>query len=112
MTNLLSGKGWLKSRALRTEPVTLPTFICSRPSSRPPPNPAGADTCSEFAWDQWHRDAFRYAPYCYEWRYGVESPAGWRLVCADEKEVVMGFPVGYTRAIDRTNAAKAKPQEF
>lgn len=77
----------------------LPTFTTPRPRSAPGRKPAGLDACSPQERERWERDLFRYPPYQYRDDRGLWDGQGhWRLPSAEEKEVLMGFPVGYTKA--------------
>lgn len=69
----------------------LPIFTTPRPRSSPGRRPAERL--------RWEGDQFRYPPYQYRDVYGIWSRDGrWRMASTSEKELLMGFPLGYTRA--------------
>ena len=75
----------------------LPTFTTSRPREHPGNRPAGLWQCTADEVDRWKKDRHRYPPYIYRWQHGLSNAQGdWRLPSISEKEVMMGFPVGYT----------------
>lgn len=61
--------------------------------------PAGLQGCSPHERARWVQDEYRYPPYQYRDDRGLWDKKGnWRLPSVEEKEALMGFPVGYTRA--------------
>lgn len=61
--------------------------------------PAGLASCKPHERARWEADEHRYPPYQYRDCKGLtDAQHNWRLPAAEEKEVLMGFPVGYTRA--------------
>ena len=60
----------------------LPTFTTARPSET----------------ERWSQDKHRFPPYQYSYNNGLVSSSGeWRLPSVKEREVLMGFPVDYTK---------------
>eukprot|EP00438_Fugacium_kawagutii_P027330 Skav200816 [mRNA] locus=scaffold454:45465:48980:- [translate_table: standard] len=77
----------------------LPTFTTPRPRSTPGRKPAGLATCQPHERQRWVADEHRYPPYQYRDGKGLQDAQGnWRLPSAEEKEVLMGLPLGYTKA--------------
>ena len=75
----------------------LPTFITSRPRETPGYKPAGVKQCSKEELESRRQDAFRFPPYQYQNSFCVGNKKGdLRLVDISEREVIMGFPRGYT----------------
>ena len=86
-------KGW----SLR-EGCTLPTFTTSRPRSSPGRRPAGLDTCAAHELQRWREDSYRFPPYQYKDNHGLWSKKGaWRQPNVQEREIIMGFPLDYTK---------------
>lgn len=76
--------------------AVFPTAMKSIPRLQPPPRPAGLHTCS---WDckaRWIEDGFRYPPYQYDSDFLITSPTTWRLLSADEKELLLGYGYNHT----------------
>ena len=77
--------------------MILPTFTTSRPRSHPGRRPAGVDQCQKHELQRWENDDYRYPPYQYKDCNCLLSKGGdRRLPNIMEKEVMMGFPKGYT----------------
>ena len=84
--------GWEK---VSSEPF--PTFTTARPSYTPGRRPAGIQQCSSDVLQDWASDLHRYPPYQYLHKFRVQDKHGTtRLLNCEEKEVLMGFPKGYT----------------
>jgi site-specific DNA-cytosine methylase len=80
--------------------LRFPTFTRCIPRSRPPPCPAGLQTTDQVSQDRWRNDGFRYPPYTYAEQFMVKgSDDVLRPLCAQEREVLMGFPRGYTMSL-------------
>eukprot|EP00438_Fugacium_kawagutii_P023978 Skav204023 [mRNA] locus=scaffold229:88479:92291:+ [translate_table: standard] len=74
-----------------------PTFTTSRPRERAGYKPAGVHQCTLEELQRWHEDAFRFPPYQYRTCHCLVSSSGsYRLPDCEEREVMLGFPVGYT----------------
>ena len=85
--------GWKK-----VNPDPFPTFTTSRPRQYAGRHPAGLQDCSPHEVERWQQDAHRFPPYQYLDKHLVVSAKGAkRLPSIQEREVIMGFPVDYTR---------------
>ena len=69
----------------------LPTCLKSIPRTQPPPRPAGLGKCDWATRQRWQDDQFRYPPYQYQEQYLFTSSTSWRLVNANEKELLLGY---------------------
>ena len=79
------------------EGVRLPTFTTSRPRSHPGRRPAGQEHCNAHELQRWEDDSYRYPPYQYkDCNCLFNRNKTRRLPSIEEKEVIMGFPRGYT----------------
>eukprot|EP00438_Fugacium_kawagutii_P028520 Skav226749 [mRNA] locus=scaffold3942:27571:31074:- [translate_table: standard] len=75
-----------------------PTFTTSRPSERPGRKPAGIQQCTDEEIARWTQDKHRFPPYQYAWRNCVKNKWGEaRLPNVNERELMLGFPLHYTR---------------
>ena len=75
----------------------LPTFTTSRPRELPGRRPAGLHSCAEHELQRWREDMHRFPPYQYRDGAGLVNKKGlWRRPSVGEREVLMGFPLGYT----------------
>ena len=75
-----------------------PTFTTSRPSPVPLRRPAGLKDCEPHELDRWREDLHRFPPYQYKDVHCVQSRDGkLRPPSIVEREVILGFPAGYTR---------------
>eukprot|EP00438_Fugacium_kawagutii_P018925 Skav209942 [mRNA] locus=scaffold102:393196:398480:+ [translate_table: standard] len=83
--------GWSLKGASR-----LPTFTTSRPRAAPGRSPAGLNRLSSSEIQQWEEDLFRFPPYQYQLCYQLHKGDQHRLPSPEEREVIMGFPKGYT----------------
>eukprot|EP00438_Fugacium_kawagutii_P029401 Skav223382 [mRNA] locus=scaffold2634:238975:242134:+ [translate_table: standard] len=84
--------GWEKH-----SPGAFPTFTTARPRDSPGYKPAGLHQCDESDLSMWRQDDFRFPPYQYQKAHCVYDKHGTRrLLSCDEREVMMGFPKGYT----------------
>ena len=89
--------GLLKPGWQLAEMKPLPTFTTSRPRTHPGRRPAGVDQCKAHELARWEQDSYRYPPYQYKDCNCVVNRSGvFRLPDIEEKEVIMGFPKGYT----------------
>ena len=90
---LISKAGWIKADPSKS----FPTFTTSRPRQHPGRKPAGMTQCSDEEIQRWTEDSFRFPPYQYMSRHCLVNREGQlRLPDAEEREFMMGFPVGYT----------------
>ena len=86
--------GW--KRAKPDKPF--PTFTTSRPSVAPGRRPAGLALCPADAVARWKADLHRFPPYQYRVENCVISRQEQvRVPSVNEREVILGFPLGYTR---------------
>eukprot|EP00438_Fugacium_kawagutii_P019799 Skav234936 [mRNA] locus=scaffold2677:147840:152458:- [translate_table: standard] len=77
----------------------LPTFTTARPSATPGRKPAGLEKLTALERERWSDDQHKFPPYQYSHRNGLVNRRGqWRLPSVAEREAIMGFPVGYTKA--------------
>ena len=84
--------GW---RKVSGEPF--PTFTTSRPRPSPGYKPAGLAQCTPTELGRWRADQHRFPPYQYRDVFCVQDRLGNRRVPQiEEREVIMGFPRGYT----------------
>eukprot|EP00438_Fugacium_kawagutii_P032712 Skav229132 [mRNA] locus=scaffold1875:29835:33416:+ [translate_table: standard] len=85
--------GWRKA----DPSLCFPTFTTSRPREKAGHRPAGVKQCSLEELRRWHEDAFRFPPYQYKWCHSVVNSHGeCRLPNPEERELLLGFPRGYT----------------
>ena len=74
-----------------------PTFTTSRPRASPGRKPAGLQHCTAEEVDRWQADSYRFPPYQYRTRFCLQDKDGnLRTPGVEEREVLMGFPRGYT----------------
>ena len=86
-------EGWIKVDCSRP----FPTFTTSRPRSSPGRKPAGIQQCSDQEISRWTQDNFRFPPYQYMGSNCLINRRNeLRLPQVEEKEMMLGFPVGYT----------------
>lgn len=84
----------------RNPKLRFPTFTRAIPRTRPPPRPAGLGQTNEAAKKRWQEDSYRFPPYTYDERFMITTPRGQlRRLTADEREVLMGYPPGYTTSL-------------
>lgn len=86
----------------------LATFTTSRPSEKPGRRPAGVHSCDDKTLQRWRDDQHRYPPYQYKEEFALHHPSGAvRVATIVEREVILGFPAGYTeqcvRKADRSS---------
>ena len=88
-------EGWIKVDPTRP----YPTFTTARPRDKPGYKPAGLRTCTAQDLDRWVQDRYRYPPYQYTAKnLLINRKDELRLPSVEEKEYMLGFPVGYTRS--------------
>ena len=86
-------EGWIKVDPFQP----FPTFTTSRPRNRAGYKPAGVGQCNLEELERWEKDAFRFPPYQYCSKHCLVNRQGdLRLPSVEEKEAILGFPVGYT----------------
>eukprot|EP00438_Fugacium_kawagutii_P035840 Skav200292 [mRNA] locus=scaffold2127:400532:404444:+ [translate_table: standard] len=114
---LILDEGWRWKGAESDEALKLPTFTRAIPWSRPPAAPAGIHQCNEETLGRWRQDRMKFPPYTYLPTYLFEScrlPGYKRDASANERERLMGFRPGHTRALfkkDATTGAEKEAQE-
>ena len=74
----------------------LPTFTTSRPSATPMRKPAGLKDCLPHEVSRWQQDRHRFPPYQYKDKHCILQQGSLRTPSVREREVIMGFPAGYT----------------
>lgn len=99
--------GWeWPGQALNPE-ARLPTFTRAIPRSRPPPQPAGLSQCDESTVRMWKENHMMFPPYTYkpEFLMRERSTGKKRVATADEREALMGYQKGYTKALFKKEAS-------
>ena len=87
------------------------TFVKPIPRKRPPPFPAGVESCDRETLMRWKDNCFRFPPYQYKLENIVYCPRrGFRVLSATEREVMMFFPKNYTVAATASSLEKTNPQ--
>lgn len=92
--------------------VAFPTCVKSIPRSRPPPKPAGLAKCSADCISRWEADNYRFPPYQYDWKYLIMSETKWRLINADERELLLGYGHHHTRLAMSASEVKSSATAF
>lgn len=96
-------EGWTKVDPSRP----FPTFTTARPRDAPGRKPAGVAQCTAEDIDRWVADQFRFPPYQYCSRNGlINSRNEIRVPDIEEREIMMGFPVGYTAGCSKKSDRK------
>ena len=90
----------------------LPTCMKSIPRTVPPPKPAGLEKTSPQARQRWIDDSYRYPPYQYQDRFIFTSADSWRLVNANEKELLLGYGHRHTALAWATSRIKQNPAGY
>ena len=92
-------RDFLEAGWRRVQPeASFPTFTTSRPSALPGRRPAGLALCPPDAVARWKADLHRFPPYQYRKENCVTNQRGEvRVPSVGEREVILGFPLGYTR---------------
>lgn len=84
--------GWSKVSSNR-----FPTFTTSRCSDKPGRRPAGVHHCAKEELTRWQSDRHQFPPYQYVTSNCLKDGKGnLRLPNVQEREAILGFPVGYT----------------
>ena len=100
-------EGWIWPEGMLDEGAKLPTFTRAIPRRKAPPSPAGAwSTCDELTVERWEKDRMQFPPYTYKpqhlFRHEVTNEV--RVANANEREILMGYPKGYTSALFKKKA--------
>ena len=127
---LKSGKYWTEVTALAPYPltdqwiedghwwngdgqgVTFPTCMKAIPRRCPPPRPAGLQKCDTDCIRRWEADSFRFPPYQYDWKYLIMTEDTWRLLNADERELLLGYGRHHTRRAMSASEVKSGATAF
>ena len=100
--------GWTKADPSRP----FPTFTTSRPRTYPGRKPAGLLGCTPEEVRRWQEDSHRFPPYQYANRNCVFNKHGvYRVANIQEREYMMGFPVGFTKNCVPKSQRKGKEAE-
>ena len=92
-TNKFLEPGWRKNNE-----KPFPTFTTSRPSPTPLRRPAGLHDCNAEERARWAADLHRFPPYQYKDIHCLVSRDGaLRPPNVAEREVILGFPINYTK---------------
>ena len=86
------------------EGAVLPTAMKSIKRMRPPPKPAGLERARRDCVLRWEADDFRFPPYQYADKFRKRNR--WRLISAEERELLHGLGFGHTTLC--WNAGKIK----
>jgi hypothetical protein len=92
--------------------ATFPTCMKAIVRQQPPPRPAGLEKCNSLTIQRWTEDSFRYPPYQYDWKYIISTPSTWRLLSAEEKELLLGYVYKHTELAWPASRVKQSPQGF
>ena len=93
--------------------TVLPTAMKAIVRQRPPVQPAGIDKCSPSTLQRYAADSFRYPPYQYAEKYLFWTSRGtWRLINAEEKELLMGYGWKHTSLCYSASKIKASYQRY
>eukprot|EP00435_Cladocopium_sp_Y103_P032808 s562_g8.t1 len=90
----------------------LPTCLKSIPRASPPPRPAGLQKCDDRTVERWTSDSFRYPPYQYQEKFVFSTDSTWRLVNANEKELLLGYGYRHTEICWSASKIKSNPVGF
>ena len=89
-----------------------PTCMKSIPRDHPPFKPAGLERCSQATVERWTEDSFRYPPYQYGPGFAITSESSWRLLRAEEKELLLGYGLGHTLPIWSASKQKSNRRGY
>ena len=79
---------------------------------RPPPRPAGLEKCDRATKQRWAEDNYRYPPYQYGANYIITTQSTWRLLNAEEKELLLGYGFQHTKLAWAASKQKANRLGF
>jgi len=94
------------------EGAILPTCMKSIRRIRPPPKPAGLNRVSREGKLRWEADEFRFPPYQYDERFLIWVGEKWRLITAEERELLHGLGFGHTEVCLNAGEIKRDPQNY
>eukprot|EP00435_Cladocopium_sp_Y103_P037213 s325_g9.t2 len=89
-----------------------PTCMKAIPRRKPPPRPAGLHKCSALTISRWTEDQFRYPPYQYSEQFIISTEHSWRLLSAEEKEILLGYGFSHTAVVWSASKIKGSMQGF
>ncbi|CAE8699900.1 unnamed protein product, partial [Polarella glacialis] len=99
--------GWQKVEVNRP----FPTFATSIPKENPGLQPAGLQSCDTDAIKRWEMDRFRFPPYTNNRAHLIINKAGvLRQPNVEEREIMLGFPRGYTQACLPKGVRSSRPR--
>ena len=91
----------------------LPTAMKAIVRQRPPFQPAGIEKCDQDTLGRYEADSFRYPPYQYAEKYLFWTERGtWRLINAEEKELLMGYGWKHTSLCYSASKIKSSFQKY
>lgn len=97
-------EGWTKVDPHRP----FPTFTTSRPRTTPGYKPAGVQHCTQEELNMWIGDSYRFPPYQYSSKNCMINRGDkLRVPNVAEREIMLGFPLGYTQFCLPKNQRKA-----
>ena len=98
LTAGLQDRDFLKPGWNRVDPNRpFSTFTTAQASAKPRFAPAGLSRSTAADRSAWQKDRYRFPPFQYQKVNGVtHRKKGWRMLEIQEKEAIMGFPVGHT----------------
>ena len=80
--------------------------------SKPPPKPAGLLKCDKDTISRWRFDSYRFPPYQYAPQYLITQGDSWRLLSPVERELLLGYGVGHTRACMSASEQKQNGEAY
>ena len=89
-----------------------PTAMKSIPRDHPPPRPAGLEKCDWECRQRWFDDFYRYPPYQYREEFLITTATTWRLLSADEKELLLGYGFKHTSVAWSASKQKANQTAY
>ena len=103
---------WLTEGCWRTPGTIYPTAMKSIVRERPPPKPIGVHRCSADTLQRWEADDFRYPPYQYMDHFIIWREDKWRVLSADEREILHGYGAGHTSLCLSASDIKRSPTAY
>ena len=112
--NRMAAERWISGDAKLMQPDTIfPTFTRSIVRKAPPPCPAGLSSTPPDAQSRWIADEFRFPPYTYKREFClIDSLGVIRKLCAQEREIISGFPKAYTEPCWPKSKRKSQPRRW
>lgn len=92
--------------------AVFPTCLKSIPRTQPPPRPAGLNKCDRATIQRWKDDQYRYPPYQYGPNFIITTNSTWRLLNAEEKELLLGYGYQHTSLAWSASRSKGDPVGF